>query len=91
MAVLSINYDLRSPGQDYQGLYNAIKSYGAWCQMLESCWLIDTQASASVVRDHLMGEVDTNDEIFVARLIQEWATNFSDQTTEWLKSPSRTW
>ena len=90
MAVLIINYDLKKPGRDYNPLYDAIKTY-TWCHILDSCWLVDTAKTTAQVRDHLKTKVDTNDEIFVARLRQDWATTFSDKATEWLKSPNRTW
>jgi len=90
MAIMAINYDLKAPGRDYQPLYDAIKTY-TWCHILESCWLVDTQKTAAEVRDHLKAKVDGNDEIFVARLQGNWATSFSDQATDWLKSPSRNW
>ncbi len=90
MSVLSINYDLKTPGKDYGKLYDEIKSY-TWCKILESSWLIDTSKTPQDVRDHLNSHVDSNDEIFVVRLHQHWGTNFTDSSTEWLKSPSRTW
>ena len=90
MSVLSITYDLKAPGRDYKPLYDAIKTYTG-CHALDSCWLIDTQKTTEQVRDHLNGKVDGNDEIFVVKLRQDWATNFRDQATEWLKSPNRTW
>jgi len=90
MSVYVINYDLKAPGRDYQPLYDAIKTF-KWCHILESCWLIDTNKPASEIRDILKSKVDGNDEIFVARLGHEWATNFSDQATEWLKSSDRSW
>lgn len=90
MSVLSVNYDLKAPGRDYGPLHEAIKTY-TWCHVLDSCWLIDTQKSTTEVRDHLNGKMDPNDEVIVFKLRHDWATNFSDQATEWLKSPSRTW
>lgn len=90
MSVIIINYDLKTPGRDYQPLYDAIKAY-TWCHILDSCWLIDTTKTTAQVRDHLKGKVDANDQIFVARLRHDWATSFSDTATEWLKSPNRTW
>ncbi len=90
MSVLAINYDLKTPGKNYDKLYEAIKSY-TWCHILDSCWLIDTLKKPDDVRDHLKTHTDSNDEIFVVRLHKHWATNFSDTSTEWLKSPSRTW
>ena len=90
MSVILISYDLKAPGRDYNPLYEAIKTY-TWCQVLESAWAIDTSKSPANVRDHLKKVVDDNDEVFVVRMRQNWATTFSDQATEWLKSPSRTW
>lgn len=90
MSVLAINYDLKTPGKDYTQLYAAIKSY-VWCHIVDSCWLIDTTKSPGEVRDHLRSYVDNNDEVFVVRLHQHWATTFKDTSTEWLQSASRTW
>lgn len=90
MSVLLISYDLKKPGRNYEPLYKAIKEYN-YCQVLDSAWLIDTTETTGQVRDSLKGSVDANDEVFVVRLRHDWATNFSDSATTWLKSPSRTW
>jgi hypothetical protein len=42
MTIYSINYDLKKPGRDYEGLYTAIKGCGDWWHYLESTWLVDT-------------------------------------------------
>ena len=39
--VHAINYDLRRPGQDDEGLYAAIKNCGDWWHFLDSLWLVD--------------------------------------------------
>jgi len=90
MSVLLISYDLKGPNRDYEPLYKAIKSY-TWQQILESSYAIDTAKTPAKVRDHLKNEVDANDEVFVVRMHQNWATTFSDGATEWMKSASRTW
>ena len=35
-----VSYDLMAPHKDYSGLISAIKSYGTYAKVLESCWLI---------------------------------------------------
>ena len=90
MAIMVINYDLKAPGRNYQPLYDAIETY-THCTILESCWLVDTTKNAEEVRDHLKGKMDSNDEVFVARLSKNWGTNFKDQATKWLKSQNRNW
>lgn len=40
MTSMIIEYDLRSPGRNYDDLYRAIKSYGAWAHITESTWFI---------------------------------------------------
>ena len=40
MTSMIIEYDLRSPGRNYDELYKAIKSYGVWAHITESTWFI---------------------------------------------------
>lgn len=47
--------------------------------------------SVILISYDLKGKVDSNDEVFVVRMHQSWATTFSDAATEWLRSPNRTW
>ena len=87
-----ITYDLRKPGRDYSDLYDAIKSYGAWAHPLESVWFVDTQTDPGGVRDHLQQCIDSNDMLFVCRLVQHWASfNLSGEVIKWFKADSRTW
>lgn len=48
--IYSINYDLKRPGQNYEALYEAIKSCGAWWHHLGSTWLVDTNLNAKGIR-----------------------------------------
>jgi hypothetical protein len=87
-----ITYDLRKPGRDYSDLYDAIKSYESWAHPLESVWFVDTQTAPGEVRDYLKQHIDSNDKLFVCRLVHHWASfNLSDKVIEWLKADSRTW
>ena len=85
MSVYSINYDLHSPGQDYDELYEAIKDLGPWWHCLESVWLVDTSSSATDICDELKQYLDSNDEILVTRLSGSWAARgLSEECNDWL-------
>lgn len=68
MTSMIIEYDLRSPGRNYDSLYKAIKAYGVWAHITESTWFIKTNESCAQVRDKLLTHMDSNDRIFVAAL-----------------------
>ena len=85
MSTLQINYDLKKPGRSYQPVYDYIKTHSS-CRMLDSMWLVRTNKAPADVRNELTALVDTNDEVAVFDVTHSsWATNFSDDTTNWLK------
>jgi hypothetical protein len=59
--VLLITYDLKAPGRDYTGLYEAIKSSKTWWHHLDSVWIIQTAATPRQWYDHLKPHLDAND------------------------------
>ena len=69
MSSMIIEYDLRSPGRNYDDLYAAIKEYDQWAHITESTWFIKTALSCVQVRDRLSAVMDTNDRLFVAELV----------------------
>ncbi|MDF1721712.1 MAG: hypothetical protein P1U65_13650 [Minwuia sp.] len=89
MAVVLVTYDLRKPGQNYSGLFKALRKH-THCKELESVWLLDTTDSVSEVRDSLKGFLDQDDILFVARLRKNWAAlNYG--CGAWLKGENRNW
>lgn len=90
MTVFQISYDLQDPGQDYDELFEAIKSYSGYCHILESTWFISTGSTSSAgnVRDELEDYVDANDELLVTKMPSSgggrWGTTFSGDSTDWL-------
>src|SRR5690606_16815818 len=58
--IYAINYDLKRPGQNYDKLYDAIKSCGEWWHYLGSTWLVDTPLSATAIWERLAPHVDKN-------------------------------
>ena len=80
-----ITYDLYKPGQNYDELIKAIKTY-YWCKIAESAWVVTTTKSSSEIRDHLKSKIDKNDKLFVGKLTGEAAWyGESDDVTKWLK------
>jgi hypothetical protein len=82
---IQINYDLRTPGRNYEPLYAYIKSHGVWAHPLQSMWLIRTRKTASQIRDELKTKVDSNDHVLTLDVTGDaWASNFDDSHIQWL-------
>ncbi len=90
MAVYIVTYDLNAPGQNYNNLINAIKSY-THCYALKSAFFIDTHKGAAELRDELMKYVDKNDILYVMELKRHWGCNRETACTTWLQNSARTW
>lgn len=83
MKFFAITYDLRQPGRNYNGLYDAIKSIageGNWQHPMESFWILSfsnySQQNADGIYNVLRPFIDDNDSLFVvpvdAVLNQGW-------------------
>ena len=67
-----ISYDLRVPGRDYSGLYDAIKVCGkSYQHPLESTWFVASDKTASEIYNILFPHIDKNDLIIVSELKRE--------------------
>ncbi len=90
MSIKMISYDLRKPDQNYDALIDAIKSYGTYCKINKSDWLVQTSDKCSDIRDYLKKFIDSNDTLFVAELSDKsgwWASyNLRKEAVEWLNS-----
>lgn len=84
--IYAINYDLKAPGRDYSGLYNAIKSCGAWWHYLDSTWLINTSLNADGIWKRLEGHVDKNDNVLVIGVTKDYAGWLSKDAWEWIRT-----
>ena len=67
-------YDLISPGQNYQRLWNELASFGAK-RVLQSQWIFRrVRTTAAGLRDHFKQFVDSNDRLLVTCLdSDDWA------------------
>ena len=69
-----LSYDLISPGQDYQKLWDELASFNAY-RVLESQWTFDRiNTNASGLRNHFQQFIDTNDRLLIICLDSaDWA------------------
>ena len=90
--VLVIGYDLNAPERNYPAVEALLKSARSWAHAQGSLWFLDTDRQPAWWRDQLRIAGDANDQYFVCRLQENWATfNESQAVNEWLKSQARTW
>ena len=86
--IYSINYDLNKPGQNYEELYKAIKSLGAWWHHLDSTWLVDTNLSANEIWAQLKPHTDKNDNVLVVGLTRDYAGWLPQKAWDWIDTRS---
>jgi hypothetical protein len=90
--ILLATYDLHKPDRDYDAVVAVLESADSWAHPQGSVWLLDTAKDPSIWLDALRAAGDKNDEYFVVRLVQNWASlNMDAAIVTWLKDPTRRW
>lgn len=84
--IYSITYDLKKPGQDYDGLYESIKSLGDWWHYLESTWLVDTQLSADYIYKRLEPNIDKNDRLLIVNFGADYQGRLVKDAWDWINT-----
>ena len=86
MTMYAICYDLKTPGQDYGKLREAIKKIAGngWWHYLDSTWLVSTSMSAQQISDTLRATMDQNDGLLVIRVTSEYNGWLPKEAWEWL-------
>ena len=82
--IYAINYDLHRPGQNYDSLYDAIKSCGAWWHYLGSTWLVDTSLSATQIWNKIQPHTDKNDSFLIIGVTREYTGWLPQDAWDWL-------
>lgn len=81
-----INYRLHRPSQNYEGLYDAIKSLsGTYWHNTTSSWLVQTALSPKQVYDKIRPHIDGDDELVVFRLEGDYHGQLQPDDLKWLE------
>lgn len=75
MKAYAINYDLKVPGRDYKGLYDAIKGLEKWWHYLDSTWIVATSRTPRQIWEVVSPHIDTSDRILIIEVrdnVQGW-------------------
>ena len=84
MSAFSINYDLKVPGRDYSGLYEAIKATGKWWHYLDSTWIVVTTETAGEIWRRLSTHVDKNDYLLIIEITNNAQGWLPKEAWEWI-------
>jgi hypothetical protein len=84
--VYAVNYDLKKPGQDYSGLYEAIKGCGPSWHHLGSTWLVDTSLSAEGIWKRLQPHVDKGDVVLVIGVTADYQGWLVPDAWNWINA-----
>lgn len=84
MKVYSVSYDLNSPGQKYENLYQELKNSNSWWHYLDSIWLIRTHETASQLSERIRKHLDNNDSLLVIRVTNEYAGWLPQKAWDWI-------
>ena len=84
MSAFSINYDLKLPGRDYSGLYEAIKATGRWWHFLDSTWIVVTNETAGEIWQRLSTHVDKNDYLLIIEVTNNAQGWLPKEAWEWI-------
>ncbi len=87
--IYAINYDLRKPGRNYDGLYEAIKGCGDWWHYLGSTWLVDTQLDASGIFSRIKPQIDANDNVLIIGVTRDHSGWLPQDAWDWINSRVR--
>lgn len=85
MGVYCVSYDLNKAGQDYEGLYGALKEFPDWWHYLDSTWLVSTNESAYAIFDKLHQHLDENDSLLIVQVGKDYSGWLSEEAWEWIK------
>src|SRR5438552_4102096 len=89
MAVLAVDYDLRERGpQDYPDLIAALKRFASWCHVLQSSWLVETDATPQQVGEYLKPYLGSTDRLFVKPVVlsASWSQGLPKDVLNWLQA-----
>lgn len=85
--IYSISYDLNTPSQKYQDLYDAIEGYDNY-KILKSHYLVYTNSNAEQIYNKLKPIIDENDRIFVSEVNSNRYGWLAKKAWDWINARS---
>jgi hypothetical protein len=86
MTTYIISYDLKNASdEDYNKLYEKIKSFEIWAKITESTWALKSEKKAAEIRDELDKITPKGRSLFVIKSGVEAAWKNVICSNEWLK------
>jgi hypothetical protein len=82
--VYMVSYDLRKPGQDYAGIYDALQSFPSWWHYLDTTWLIVSDLDPAGIFERLAPHLDQNDSLIVMEVVNRKAGWLPQKAWEWI-------
>jgi hypothetical protein len=88
MTAVLLTYDLTTPGQKYDKLYEKLKSFGAWAHVMDSVWIVTGYSvTAQKVFDGVREVLDDDDLVFATEFDLGAMKGWLYETTwEWKRS-----
>lgn len=82
-----ITYDLKNNSRNYDDLFYAIKSLGAWWHYLDSTWIVKTNLTSSRIWPYLSNHITTTDRLLIVKIDfnDKWGW-LSQDAWDWLSS-----
>jgi hypothetical protein len=84
--IYAINYDLKQPGRNYSGLYEAIGKCGETWHYLGSTWLVSTSLTAQGIWDRLAPHIDKNDFMLVVGITRDHQGWLPPEAWNWINT-----
>ena len=88
VSAILVSYDLNTPGQKYEKLYEKIKAYGTYAKILDSAWIVcRTGITPESVYTDLKKVLDDGDHIFAVDISSSARQGWLPQATwDWIKA-----
>lgn len=84
--IYMLSYDLNKEGKDYEGLYDALKTFPR-LHVLDSTWYIESDWMSSEIMMLLLPHIDTDDRVVISQITKNTTVqNLTPEENEWLRT-----
>lgn len=85
MSIFNVSYDLNEPGQNYEKVHDAIKSFEAWVHLMDSTWLVAGATTENQILKKIDPYLDETDSIFISKVNHiQYAGKLTQEAWDWI-------